>query len=61
MQQIGSMYGQIRVSHGSYRTIAFSASITETTTYEYDPRLQHVRVREGDLSEYLRLRAPERN
>lgn len=29
----------VRVSHGSYRPIAFSASITETTTYEYDPDL----------------------
>lgn len=29
----------VRVSHGAYRPIAFSASITETTTYEYDPRL----------------------
>jgi len=29
----------IRVSHGAYRPIAFSASITETTTYEYDPKL----------------------
>ncbi|MBC6975742.1 saccharopine dehydrogenase NADP-binding domain-containing protein [Bacillus sp. Xin] len=29
----------VRVSHGSYRPIAFSASITETTTYEYDPKL----------------------
>ncbi len=29
-----------RVSHGAYRPIAFSASITETTTYEYDPLLQ---------------------
>ncbi|OZI10800.1 saccharopine dehydrogenase [Bacillaceae bacterium SAS-127] len=29
----------IRVSHGSFRPIAFSASITETTTYEYDPEL----------------------
>jgi len=29
----------VRVSHGSYRPIAFSASITETTTYEYDPNL----------------------
>jgi saccharopine dehydrogenase-like NADP-dependent oxidoreductase len=28
-----------RVSHGAYRPIAFSASITETTTYEYDPSL----------------------
>jgi saccharopine dehydrogenase-like NADP-dependent oxidoreductase len=28
-----------RVSHGAYRPIAFSASITETTTYEYDPTL----------------------
>ncbi|WP_042352664.1 saccharopine dehydrogenase family protein [Bacillus massiliigorillae] len=29
----------VRVSHGSYRPIAFSKSITETTTYEYDPTL----------------------
>ena len=29
----------VRVSHGAYRPIAFSASITETTTYEYDPKL----------------------
>ena len=29
----------IRVSHGAYRPIAFSASITETTVYEYDPDL----------------------
>ncbi|MFC0274570.1 saccharopine dehydrogenase family protein [Metabacillus herbersteinensis] len=29
----------VRVSHGSYRPIAFSKSITETTTYEYDPDL----------------------
>ncbi|WP_100402829.1 saccharopine dehydrogenase family protein [Bacillus sp. FJAT-42315] len=29
----------VRVSHGSFRPIAFSASITETTTYEYDPEL----------------------
>lgn len=29
----------VRVSHGAYRPIAFSASITETTTYEYDPNL----------------------
>ncbi|WHY57361.1 saccharopine dehydrogenase family protein [Peribacillus simplex] len=29
----------IRVSHGSFRPIAFSKSITETTTYEYDPDL----------------------
>ncbi|MCP3739266.1 saccharopine dehydrogenase family protein [Rossellomorea sp. BNER] len=29
----------VRVSHGSYRPIAFSKSITETTTYEYDPQL----------------------
>ncbi|GLX69463.1 saccharopine dehydrogenase family protein [Paenibacillus glycanilyticus] len=30
---------EVRVSHGSYRPIAFSKSITETTTYEYDPEL----------------------
>lgn len=29
----------VRVSHGAFRPIAFSASITETTTYEYDPHL----------------------
>jgi lysine 6-dehydrogenase len=29
----------IRVSHGAFRPIAFSASITETTVYEYDPNL----------------------
>jgi saccharopine dehydrogenase-like NADP-dependent oxidoreductase len=29
----------VRVSHGAYRPIAFSASITETTRYEYDPNL----------------------
>ncbi|MGE5704168.1 MAG: saccharopine dehydrogenase family protein [Clostridia bacterium] len=29
----------IRVSHGAFRPIAFSKSITETTTYEYDPNL----------------------
>ncbi|MCE5334244.1 MAG: saccharopine dehydrogenase NADP-binding domain-containing protein [Desulfobacteraceae bacterium] len=27
----------VRISHGAYRPIAFSASITETTTTEYDP------------------------
>nr|WP_221401322.1 saccharopine dehydrogenase C-terminal domain-containing protein [Paenibacillus phyllosphaerae] len=30
---------EVRVSHGSYRPIAFSKSIAETTTYEYDPHL----------------------
>lgn len=29
----------IRISHGAFRPIAFSASITETTSYEYDPLL----------------------
>lgn len=29
----------VRVSHGAYRPIAFSPAITETTVYEYDPRL----------------------
>jgi lysine 6-dehydrogenase len=29
----------VRVSHGAFRPIAFSASITETTVYEYDPHL----------------------
>ena len=30
---------EVYVSHGSFRPIAFSKSITETTTYEYDPAL----------------------
>ncbi|CAM4336920.1 saccharopine dehydrogenase NADP-binding domain-containing protein [Paenibacillus alkaliterrae] len=30
---------EVRVSHGSYRPIAFSKSIAETTVYEYDPEL----------------------
>lgn len=29
----------VRISHGAFRPIAFSASITETTSYEYDPSL----------------------
>lgn len=29
----------IRVSHGAYRPFAFSTSIAETTSYEYDPQL----------------------
>ncbi len=29
----------VRVSHGAYRPIAFSGSITDTTIYEYDPKL----------------------
>ena len=29
----------VRVSHGAYRPIAFSAAIAETTTYPYDPNL----------------------
>ncbi|MDX9820718.1 MAG: saccharopine dehydrogenase C-terminal domain-containing protein [Syntrophales bacterium] len=29
----------IRISHGAFRPIAFSASIAETTSYEYDPAL----------------------
>ncbi|TQQ85147.1 saccharopine dehydrogenase [Peptacetobacter hominis] len=31
---------EVYVSHGSFRPIAFSKSITETTTYEYDPALE---------------------
>jgi saccharopine dehydrogenase-like NADP-dependent oxidoreductase len=30
----------VRVSHGAFRPIAFSPSITETTTFEYDPNLE---------------------
>ncbi len=29
----------IRVSHGAFRPVAFSAAIAETTRYEYDPNL----------------------
>jgi saccharopine dehydrogenase-like NADP-dependent oxidoreductase len=29
----------VRISHGAFRPIAFSGSITETTIYEYDPNL----------------------
>lgn len=29
----------VRISHGAFRPIAFSRSIAETTTYEYDPNL----------------------
>ncbi len=29
----------VRVSHGAFRPVAFSASIAETTRYEYDPSL----------------------
>lgn len=31
---------EIYVSHGAFRPFAFSKSITETTTYEYDPDLK---------------------
>ncbi len=31
---------EIYVSHGAFRPFAFSKSITETTTYEYDPNLE---------------------
>lgn len=37
----------VRVSHGAFRPIAFSAAITETTTYEYDPDLPGRVVYEG--------------
>jgi lysine 6-dehydrogenase len=30
---------EVRISHGAFRPIAFSRSIAETTTYEYDPNL----------------------
>ncbi|MEI8217290.1 MAG: saccharopine dehydrogenase C-terminal domain-containing protein [Eubacteriales bacterium] len=42
----------VRVSHGSYRPIAFSKSITETTTYEYDPNLpSRVVFEDGDFKQ----------
>ncbi|HIR28815.1 MAG TPA: saccharopine dehydrogenase NADP-binding domain-containing protein [Candidatus Choladousia intestinigallinarum] len=31
---------EVYVSHGAFRPFAFSKSITETTTYEYDPALK---------------------
>ena len=31
---------EVYVSHGAFRPFAFSKSITETTTYEYDPELK---------------------
>lgn len=49
----------IRVSHGSYRPIAFSASITETTTYEYDPHLPSRTVYEdGEFKQVLPFARP---
>ena len=65
-----------RVSHGAYRPIAFSASITETTTYEYDPvevegtrdgrRVRHTLWHthppsDGTVPEWAGLRAYTRN
>lgn len=32
---------EVYVSHGAFRPFAFSKSITETTTYEYDPNLEN--------------------
>ena len=47
----------IRVSHGSYRPIA--ASITETTTYEYDPHLPSRTVYEdGEFKQVLPFARP---
>jgi len=37
----------VRVSHGAYRPFAFSPSIAETTSYEYDPNLPGRVVWEG--------------
>jgi saccharopine dehydrogenase-like NADP-dependent oxidoreductase len=42
----------VRVSHGAYRPIAFSPSIAETTTYEYDPKLPgRVVFEEGEFKQ----------
>jgi saccharopine dehydrogenase-like NADP-dependent oxidoreductase len=42
----------VRVSHGAYRPIAFSAAIAETTTYEYDPNLPgRVVFEDGDFKQ----------
>lgn len=49
----------IRVSHGSFRPIAFSKSITETTTYEYDPNLPgRVVYEDGELKQVLPFARP---
>ena len=48
-----------RVSHGAYRPIAFSASITETTTYEYDPKLaSRVVYEDGEFVQVLPFARP---
>jgi saccharopine dehydrogenase-like NADP-dependent oxidoreductase len=48
----------IRASHGAYRPIAFSASITETTTYEYDPNLpSRVVFEDGEFKQVPPMRA----
>lgn len=40
----------VRISHGAYRPIAFSKSIAETTTVEYDPNLEsRVVFEDGEL------------
>ena len=53
---------EIYVSHGAFRPFAFSKSITETTTYEYDPNLESRVVYEemANLYRYRLLRAQER-
>ncbi len=42
----------VRISHGAFRPIAFSRSIAETTTYEYDPDLPgRVVYENGDFTQ----------
>jgi saccharopine dehydrogenase-like NADP-dependent oxidoreductase len=49
----------IRVSHGAYRPMAFSASITETTAYEYDPKLpSRVVFEDGEFKQVLPFARP---
>jgi saccharopine dehydrogenase-like NADP-dependent oxidoreductase len=49
----------IRVSHGAFRPIAFSRSIAETTTYEYDPKLPgRVVFEEGEFKQVAPFARP---
>ncbi|MFK2824658.1 saccharopine dehydrogenase C-terminal domain-containing protein [Bacillus sp. B190/17] len=51
----------VRVSHGSFRPIAFSASIAETTTYEYDPELPtRVVFEDGEMKQVPPFARPRR-
>ncbi len=52
---------EVYVSHGAFRPIAFSKSITETTTYEYDPDLpSRVVFEDGQLLQVKPFARPRR-